>query len=163
MSAASTPVPRSKSSNDSRAAGPSRHTLFVPLLIFLLGSGTLATYQVMAMEDQLDEVTQAIDKMDGNVKRAQYEKAKFYFIAKSVLKLAPKDPGAEQVVTYFKLRELRAAQPEMFAAGSPSDLAALNPTLTQPTAVTNSAPETPASPPTNSASEAIPASAPAGK
>ena len=111
MSAASTPVPRSKSTSESRTSGPRGHTLFWPMLIFLVGAGSLALYQVMAMEDQLDEITQSIDKMDGKVKRAQYEKAKFYAIARDVLSLAPKDPNAEQVAVDFKLRQLQAAQP----------------------------------------------------
>jgi hypothetical protein len=85
------------------------------MLILLLGSGTFATYQVMSMEDQLDEVTQAVDKMEGKVKQAQHEKAKFYAMARDVLRLAPTDPNAEQVAVYFKLRELKAAQPELMA------------------------------------------------
>ena len=139
MSAASTPVPRSKYSSDSRPSG-SRHTLFWPMLIFLIGAGSLALYQVMAMEDQLDEVTQAIDKMDGKVKRAQYERAKFYAIVRDVLNLAPKDPNAQQVVTDFKLRQLQAAQPALMAlsSGPPPP-----PALIQPDGSTNAAPAQP--------------------
>lgn len=85
------------------------------MLILLLGSGTFATYQVMSMEDQLDEVTQATDKMEGKVKQAEHEKAKFYAIAREILRLAPKDTNAEQLTVYFKLRELKAAQPELMA------------------------------------------------
>ncbi len=117
------------------------------MLIFLVGAGSLALYQVMAMEDQLDEITQSIDKMDGKVKRAQYEKAKFYAIARDVLSLAPKDPNAEQVAVDFKLRQLQAAQPALMSlnAATPAP-----PTLVQPTGYTNSAPA-PAPPSTNAA------------
>ena len=83
------------------------------MLILLFGSGTLALYQVMTLEDRLDEVTRAIDQMDGKVKWAQREKAKFYALARDMLRLAPKDPNAEQIVVYFKLKELQAAQPEL--------------------------------------------------
>jgi len=115
------------------------------MLIFLFGSGTLALYHVMAMEDQLDDVTRAVDQMDGKVKRAQYEKAKFYGIARDLLQLAPKNPKAEQVVVDFKLRQLQAAQPELMAPAPPAapNAFATNAAPTQPVAPTNSAPAQP--------------------
>jgi hypothetical protein len=120
------------------------------MLVFLLGSGTLALYQVAAMEDQLEQVTQAVDKMDGQVKRAQYEKTKFYRIARDVLRLSPKDPTAEQIVVRYKLRQLQNEQPELMASGSPSDLSGLtNAPPVQPGAATNASPATNAAPATS--------------
>jgi hypothetical protein len=115
------------------------------MLIFLFGSGTLALYQVMAMEDQLDAVTQAVDQMDGKVKRAQYEKAKFYALAKDVLRLAPKDPNAAQVAAYYKFKELQAAQPALMDLSAPPDaaMATTSAAQAQLTAATNSAPVLP--------------------
>ncbi len=128
MSAASTPVPRSLTSPG--RSGP-RHTLFLPVLIFLIGAGALALYQVMAMEDELDQMTQALDKMDGRIKHAQHEKAVFYKIASDVLRLAPTDPNAAKVAVYFKLRQLAIAQPELMNQAPPVDPIA-GPTSTSP-------------------------------
>jgi hypothetical protein len=113
------------------------------MLIFLFGAGALAIYQVMALEDQLDSVTRAVDKMDGNVKHAQHEKNMYYGLARDVLRLAPKDPNAEQIVVDFKIRQLAASQPALMALNPPTDTAATNAAPAQPTAVTNSAPERP--------------------
>jgi hypothetical protein len=107
------------------------------MLVFLFGAGGLAFYQVVAMEDQLDQLTQAVDKMDDKVKRAQYEKAKFYHIAKDVLNLAPKDPNADQVAVYFKLRQLQEAQPELMDLNTPSDVAITNLPSAQTSSSTN--------------------------
>ncbi len=96
------------------------------MLVLLFGIGTLAFYQIMVLEDRLDQVTQAVDQMDGKVKRAQYEKAKFYAIAKDVLRLAPKDPNAQQVATDFKLQQLQTMQPALMDLNAPSTPA--NPT-----------------------------------
>jgi hypothetical protein len=122
MSAASTPAPRAKSPTDTRPSG-TRHTLFLPVLILILGTGALASYQVLSMEDQLDLMTQTVDKYDGKVKLAQYEKDKFYKMARAVLRLAPKDQNANQVATLFNLRELQKDQPDLMNANDPSDLA----------------------------------------
>jgi hypothetical protein len=124
------------------------------MLILLFGSGSLALYQVMSMEDQLDDVTQAVDKMDVRVKWAQHEKSVYGQLAGGVLRLAPKDPNANQLAVFFKLKELQAAQPELFSLGTSSDQ---SPAPT--TSATNSAPVTP-SPATNSASEQPPNSTP---
>jgi hypothetical protein len=117
------------------------------MLIFLLGSGTLATYQVLAMGDRLDGLTQTIDKLDPRVKRALHEKAVFYELTRELLRLAPTDPNADQIVTHYKLRELQAAQPELLSASAPSDLSAAS----QP--VTNAAPM----PPTTANAATVPA------
>ena len=138
MSAASTPMPPRKTPSSG-----SRHTLFWPVLIFLLGSGTFTTYQVLTMEDQLDEVTKAVDGLDAKVRHAQYEKAKFFAIAKDVLRLAPRDPNAEQIVVEFKIRQLQAAQPVLMAQSTPATPATTNAAAAQPTAATNSAPTGP--------------------
>lgn len=129
------------------------------MLIFLFGAGSLAFYEVMTMEDRWDEVTQAIDKMDGKVKRGQYEKGKFFAIARDILLLAPKDPNADKVATYYKLKQLQEAQPELMAMNSATDLATdtamTNAAPAQPAAATNSAPVQP-----SAVTNAAPAQAP---
>jgi len=120
MSAASTTIPRSPYTSEPRPSS-ARYNLFWPMLIFLLGSGTLEVYQVMSLEDQLDRVTQNVDKMDSQVKRAQYEKTKFFGMVKSVLQLAPTDPTAEKIAVYFKLQQLAAAEPNMRSINITSD------------------------------------------
>jgi hypothetical protein len=107
MSAASEPAPRYPRTG---TAG-SRHSLFWPMFVYLLGAGIFAGYQVMALEDQLDEVTRGIDQMDAKVVRAKYEKAKFYAIAGDIVRLSATDSNAEEVATHFKLHELQSAQP----------------------------------------------------
>jgi hypothetical protein len=120
----------------------------------------------MALEDQLDEVTRAVDHMDGRVKWAQYEKAKFFSMAKDVLRLAPKDPNAEQIVVDFKIRQLQAALPVLMDLTTPSTPATTNaaPDMTnaapaQPAAATNSAPVQP-SQATNAAPGHLPSPTP---
>ena len=103
-------------------------------------------YQVITIEDQLDEVTRAVDQMDSRVKHAEYEKAKFFSIAKDILRLAPKDPNAEQIVVDLKLRKLQAAQPVLMALSAPSmapTLATTNAAPARANAATNSAPAQP--------------------
>jgi len=129
------------------------------MLIFLAGSGTLAVYQVMALEDQLDEVTQAVDHMDGKVKWAQYEKAKFFSMAKDVLRLAPKDPNAEKIVVAFKIRQLQTQLPVLMDLTTPSAPATTNAVPAQPAAATNSAPVEP-SQATNAAPGHLPSPTP---
>jgi hypothetical protein len=129
------------------------------MLILLLGMGAHEVYQVMSMEDQLDVTTQNVDRMDPKVKLAQYERSKFYMMAADVLRLAPRDPNADQVATLFGLRQLEADKPELMNANAPSDL----PTNSAPdesTAATNAAPVD-----SSSATNATPvhAAAPANK
>jgi len=135
MSAANDPVPRvpnKKSSKDSRPSS-TRHTLFLPFFILLLGLGTLKVYQVMAMEDQLDDLTQHIDKLDPQVKAAQYERAKFFKMANEVLRLSSTDD---------KAKDLQIAQPELMNMDNASDIAAAttNAAPSDENAVTNAAP-----------------------
>lgn len=122
MSAASTPAPRAKSPTNTRPSN-SRYTVFVPVLILILGSGALSTYQVLSMEEQLDQMTQTVDKYDTKVKAAQYEKDKFYRMARAVMRLSATDPNANEVATLFNLRELQRDQPDLMNASDPSDLA----------------------------------------
>jgi hypothetical protein len=145
MSAASTPAPRSKSS-ESRS-GP-RHTLFLPMFILLLGMGARECYQMISTENQLDEVTQKVDQMDPKVKLTEYERTKFYMMAADVLRLAPKDPNADQIAVLFGLRKLQQDKPELMNAGGPTDLAAASAGASA-VAETNAAPVTNAPPVTN--------------
>jgi len=112
------------------------------------------------MEDHWDQLTQTIDNMDTQVKRGQYEKAKFFAIARDALLLAPKDANANEVAVYFKLKELQQAQPELMALTTATDLPVANATPKETLAQTNAAPVQP-SPATNTAP--VPASVPAAK
>ena len=154
MSAASTPAPRSKNPSDSRPSAP-RHTLFWPVLIFLMGSGCLAFYQVKAMEEQWDEITQNLDNMDMQVKKGLHEKAKFFAIARDVLFLAPNDPNANLVADHYKLKQLEEAQPELMSMSAIMDPFVTNAASAQTEAATNSAPLQP-SEVTNAAPEQAP-------
>jgi hypothetical protein len=136
MSAASEPAPR---------PGPKtpRHTLFWPFFIYLLGAGIFAAYQVMALEDQLDQLTSGIDQMDQKLSRAKYEKAKFYAIAGDVVRLSAKDPNAEEVAIHFKLHQLQSEQPILMSTTTPP-LAPIAPRPPAPgSEMTNAAPISP--------------------
>jgi hypothetical protein len=132
MSAASTAAPRDQSS------ARIRFTAFFPMLIVLLALGTLEVYHVMALEDVLDKATQAGDLMDGQFNWAKYEKAKFEGIAGDLLRLAPKDPNAEQIVAHFKLRQLLGKEPALMSQ-KPQPESVTNAAPAQPAAATNSA------------------------
>jgi len=125
------------------------------MLILLLGVGTFAVMEVMALEDRWIEVASDIDKMDTQVKRAQYEKNKFYAIARDVLRLAPKDPNAQQVAAEFKLQQLQAAEPTLLDLNAPPTPVATNAAPAEPSAATNSAPVQ-----TSASTNAAPASSP---
>jgi TolA-binding protein len=112
------------------------------MLIFLVGAGSLAFYQILTMEDRLEDMTQTVDQMDVKVKRAQYEKGKFFAIARDVLRLVPKDPKAERVAADFKLQQLQTEAPELLALSTTPDTTT-NGAPAQPAAATNSAPVQP--------------------
>jgi len=118
------------------------------MLILLVGAGSLALYQVQSLEDRLGEITSAVDKIDPKVRQTQHDKALFYALGRDVLNMAPKDPNAEQIVTDFHLRELKAIQPTLFDAPSPKATPD-----TETNTVTNVTPapppQLPAIPPTN--------------
>jgi hypothetical protein len=125
MSSASIPPPRSSSTSSSR------HNYFWPILVFFVSAGTLAFYQVQSLEDQLGEVTNAVDRLDPKVKHAEYEKAKFYAMARDLVRLAPKHPAAEQIVDQTGIHTLQVKFPELMSLDIPSGF-------------TNTAPGTPA-------------------
>lgn len=111
MSSASIPAPRTPQAGQS-----SRRTFFWPLVVLFVGIGFHSLYQVRALQDQLDEVTRAVNKMDPKLKEAQHHKNLFYALGRDVLALAPKNPNAEQIATDFHLQELRKLQPALFDA-----------------------------------------------
>jgi hypothetical protein len=113
MSSASIPAPRTPGS-------PSRHNYFWPILVYLIGAGMLAFYQVQNLEDQLSQTTSAADKLDSKVRMAQYEKAKFYALARDLLRMAPKHPAADKIVSATGIRNLAQAQPELMSLALPS-------------------------------------------
>ena len=112
---------------------PSRSNYFWPIFIYLSGAFFLAFYQVESLEEQLGEVTSASDKLDLKVQMAQYEKAKFYALARDLVRMAPKHPAADKVVTETGLRNLAAKQPALMSLDIPSGF-------------TNAAPVVPAAP-----------------
>jgi hypothetical protein len=121
MSSASTPPPRDTSTTKVRS-GPPRHTLFLPIFIFLVGAVSLSCSQVITLADQSEQLTQTADTLDARVNHASYEKTKFFKMVRDVLQLAPKDPNAEIVATRFKLHRLAEAKPELLNAGTPADV-----------------------------------------
>ncbi|HEX4141859.1 MAG TPA: hypothetical protein VHY09_16035 [Candidatus Methylacidiphilales bacterium] len=128
MSSASTPAP-----SRGAPASTSRHNYFWPLFIFLLGAFSLAFYQVESLNSQLAEITSAADRLDPQVKLAEYQKAKFYAMARDLLRMAPTHPAAEKLVSDLGVRKLAAAQPMLMS-------------LAQPSGFTNSAPALPPAP-----------------
>ena len=121
MSSASIPAPRTGS------ASGARHNYFWPILIYFIGAGFLAFYQVQSLEDQLGEATSAADLLEPKVKVAEYEKGKFYALARDLLRMAPQHPAAAKIVDAVGLRKLAIAQPVLMS-------------LDQPAGYTNSAP-----------------------
>lgn len=145
MSSASIQPPRTKSPET--RSGPSRHSLFLPVFIFLIGAGALAYFQVQSLSDQLDTLNRTAEGLDVRVKRAQYEKNKFFHIAHDVLLLADKNPNAEAIAARFKLRKLAQAKPELMNmnAANEFDVAHLGAAQALSTQnATNAAPPTPA-------------------
>jgi hypothetical protein len=128
MSAASSPAP-----SRGVPTSTSRNNYFWPLFIYLLGAFTLAFYQVESLNEQFSEVTGAADRLDMQVKLAEYQKAKFFAMARDLLRLAPTHPAAEKLVTDLGIRKLAAAQPMLMS-------------LDQPSGFTNAAPTVPAPP-----------------
>jgi hypothetical protein len=147
MSSASIPPPRASSTSSSR------HNYFWPILVFFVSAGTLAFYQVQSLEDQLGEATNAVDRLDPTVKHAQYEKAKFYAMARDLVRMAPKHPAAAQIVDQTGIRTLQVKFPELMSLDIPSGFtntapgAPANPVVepTTPPNDTNASPLAPAS------------------
>ncbi len=126
-----------------RTFGPppgARYSLFWPVLVFFVGFGAYTFSQIWDLEDQIDSVNGAIDKMTPKIERAGYEKNKFYTLAKDILRLAPQDAMAQQIATELNLDKLRQTDPLL------SD----NPSRTNNTA--NAVPPAPAPGSTNAAS-----------
>src|SRR5471030_84596 len=89
---------------------PPPHGLFWPMFILIAAMGAFLIYQLISLKYQLNSVTQAIEKLDGKVRRTQYEKAKAYSLANEVMHLAPKDSNVKKIAEEFKLQEWIAAQ-----------------------------------------------------
>jgi hypothetical protein len=85
--------------------------VFWPVLILIIGMFVSTGYQIMAMQEQLASLNQALVQMEPKVKQAQYEKAKLYKLASDILQLAATDPGAKQIAADYKI-EQRAAAPD---------------------------------------------------
>ena len=130
------------------------------MFIYLFGAGVFAGYQVMALEDQLDELTSGVDQLDAKVSRAKYEKAKFYAIAGDVVRLAAKDPNAEDVAIHFKLHELQTAQPILMSTTTAplAPVASRASPSVSPSASSDATNAPPAMPAENPSSSPLPAS-----
>jgi hypothetical protein len=114
------------------------------MLIFLLGAGSLAFYQVENLEDQLDEVTKTVDGLDSKVKHAQYEKARFFALARDLVRMAPNHPAAQQIVDETGIPRLQAKFPALMSLDNPSGF-------------TNAAPDAPSAAGETNASTTVPA------
>jgi hypothetical protein len=88
----------------------------------MLGAGALSFYQVQSLEDQLVEVQKATDRLDSTEKDADYQKGKFFAMARELVRLAPKDAAAEKIVEQTGLRTLERTQPLLMSLGNPSGL-----------------------------------------
>jgi hypothetical protein len=115
MSSASIPPPRVISSSAS-----SRHSFFWPILIYLVGAGALSFYHVMSLETQYEEVARAIDKLDPQVKHAEYNKNKFFAFARDLVRMAPTNASAAQIVKDTGLRGLQEKFPMLMSLDLPS-------------------------------------------
>jgi hypothetical protein len=113
------------------------------MFVLLIGIGTFSVFQVMNLEDQLDTVTGAIDKMDPRVKLAQYNRDKFYALTKDVLNLASRDPNADKIANDFRLRQLESLPMPNASSSANISGAGATGSLNTPT---NSAPGTNAAP-----------------
>jgi len=94
----SVPAPSESSENGG-------NSFFWPILVLIIGTLGSAGYQVVAMEQQLGSMTDAVSQMEPKVKQAQYEKAKLYKLASDVLKLAATDANAKKIVTDYKIEQ----------------------------------------------------------
>jgi hypothetical protein len=74
-------------------------------------------------------------------------------MAADVVRLAPRDPNAEQIAVLFGLRKLQQDKPELMNANSQTDLAALS-ARASAVAATNAPPADPFHPTTNAAPKA---------
>jgi hypothetical protein len=96
------PPPSARERDDNGGSG---NTFFWPILILIVGSIAFNGYQIVAMQAQLDSITQAVVQMDSKVKQAAYEKNKLYKLASDILQLSATDPAAKQIVTDFKIQQ----------------------------------------------------------
>jgi hypothetical protein len=127
-----------------------RINYFWPIMVYFVGAGLLAFYQVQSLEDQLSEATAAADRIEPKVKMADYERKKFYALARDLLRLAPTHPAAAKIVDSIGIRKLAAAQPVAmsldlpagFTNGAPESSAAPKPAQ-GPASSTNASPASP--------------------
>jgi hypothetical protein len=117
MSAASTPAPSGRPSTP-------RVTFFVPNLILMVAFGWLVGYQVVLLEDTLDQTTKAVDKLDAQVKTAKHHKAMFYGLARDLLAISDSDPNAEAIAKEYKLHEMKANNSAPFTVQMDDDIVA---------------------------------------
>jgi hypothetical protein len=109
--------------SDSPRQKPDRtavYSLFVALLIFIIGSITYSIYQIMDSEDQLADLTRAINQLDSQVKRAQYEREKLHGLATDLLHLAPTDANAAKIVADYKIRLTPTERTAMDTGAAPA-------------------------------------------
>ena len=111
-----------------------RYSFFWPILIYLIGAGSLSFYHVMSLETQYEEVASAVDKLDPQVKHAEYERDKFFAFARDLVRMAPRNANAAAIVKEAGLLSLQEKYPVLMS-------------LDQPSGFTNTAPTNPAMPP----------------
>jgi hypothetical protein len=78
--------------------------LFFSLLILIAGSITYSICQISDGEDQLADLTRAVNQLAPEVKQSNYERDKLYNLAGDILRLSQSDRNAAQIVAEYKIR-----------------------------------------------------------
>jgi hypothetical protein len=98
------------------------------VLILIVGSIAFSISQLIDSDRQLADLSRSLERIHPQLQSAEYQEFKLHALATDVLRLAPADPVAEQLVVRYKIRSLRA--PEATAATQAGNDAA--PQVTQP-------------------------------
>jgi hypothetical protein len=85
-------------------------SFFVAIAGLILSSITYSIYQIMDSKEQLTELARSVNRLDPQVEQARYEKEKLYGLATDILRLAPTDTNAAQIVAQYKIRQTPSAQ-----------------------------------------------------
>jgi hypothetical protein len=88
----------------------SGYSLFCPLLVLIGGFAVSLTFQVVNLEGQRAEISQANEEIKSQVESAGYQQAKRQNLAHDILQLARTDSNAAEIVNEFKIKEVPAAE-----------------------------------------------------
>ncbi len=84
--------------------------LFFSLFVLIAGSITYSICQINDGEDQLTDLTHAVNQLAPEVKQSNYERDKLYNLAGDILRLSQSDQNAAQIVAEYKLRRTSFTQ-----------------------------------------------------